>query len=381
MKNYYILAINPGSTSMKMAIYRDEERIAKSQVNYSAEELSPFETVVDQLPLRYKSVRDFIEQQGPELHLSAVVGRGGVIVPVESGAYQVNELMVDRLRNRPLGQHASNLGGILAYQVATQLGIPAYVYDGVTVNEFEPLAYLTGFRDVIRLSRCHALNMRAMAIRAAKEAGSSYSEMNQIVVHMGGGITLSAHRKGRMVDIVLDSEGPFSPERSGRVPLTPLLRYAAAKKIDPAALIKRTRGNGGLVSLLGTNDAREVERRIHQGDQMALLVYETMAYQTAKAVGELAAVLSGKVDQIVLTGAIAYSERFTGLLKDRISFLGKVVCLPGEDELESLSLGTLRVLRGEEKAHIYTQELDEWQEESMLEKALKEFSGEAKGEI
>lgn len=379
MAEHYILAINPGSTSMKMAVYQDEKLKEKYQKSYTAEELAPYEKISDQLDLRYQSVREFLVGLPSEITLSAVVGRGGVIVPVQSGAYRVNELMMDRLQNRPLGQHASNLGGILAYRVAESFGIPAYVYDGVTVNEFEPLAFLTGHKEVIRLSRCHALNMRAMAIRAAKEAGSSYQRMNQIVVHMGGGITLSAHRQGRMVDIVLDSEGPFSPERGGRIPVTPLLRYAVAKGLDPATLIRQTRGSGGLVSLLGTNDAREVERRIGEGDQLALLAYETMAYQTAKAVGELATVLEGKVDQIVLTGAIAYSQMFVDWLRRRIGFLGRVVVIPGEDELEALSLGVLRVLRGEEEEHVYTPELDQWDEKDMIDKALKEFADKKKG--
>lgn len=370
---YYILAINPGSTSMKMAVYRDETLLEKYQVSYSAEELAPFEKISDQEELRFHSVEEFLGKLPPEVKLSAVVGRGGVIAPVESGAYRVNELLRDRLRHRPLGQHASNHGGVLAYRVAEKLDIPAYVYDGVTVSEFEPLAYLTGHRDVVRLSRCHALNMRAMAIRAAIEAGSSYRKINQIVIHMGGGITLSAHRQGRMVDIVLDSEGPFSPERGGRIPVTPLLRYAVAKKLTPGDLLRQTRGSGGLVSLLGTNDAREVERRIQEGDELAKLAYETMAYQTAKAAGELATVLEGKIDQIVLTGAIAYSEMFTGWVRRRIEFLAPVVILPGEDELEALSLGVLRVLRGEEKEHAYTPELDQWEEKTVIEQALAEY--------
>lgn len=373
MGEHIILAINPGSTSMKLALYRGTQRLAEKQVSYTPEELAPYERISDQLELRIRTVRDFLADREEGKGLSAVVGRGGVIVPVESGAYRVNELMVDRLLNRPLGQHASNLGGILAYQIAGEREVPAFVYDGVTVNEFEPLAFLTGYQKVIRLSRCHALNMRAMAIRAAKEAGSSYREMNQIVVHMGGGITLSAHRKGRMVDIVLDSEGPFSPERAGRIPVTPLLRHAAAQKLTPNELIRETRGRGGLVSLLGTNDARKVEERIDQGDTWAKLVYETMAYQTAKGVGEMAAVLKGQVDQIVLTGAIACSKRFVGWLETRIRFLGKVVVLPGEDELEALSLGALRVLSGEEPAHEYTPELDRRSEQELLKLARLEY--------
>ena len=373
MEKELILAINPGSTSMKLGVYRGTEQIARKQVDYTAAELAPYKTISAQLELRARTVEEFLSTLKPYVKLAAAVGRGGVIVPVESGAYQVNELMVDRLLNRPLGQHASNLGGVLAYRVAKPLGIPAYVYDGVTVSELEPLALLTGCREVIRLSRCHALNMRAMAIRAAREAGRSCRELNQIVVHMGGGITMSAHRRGRMVDVVLDSEGPFSPERAGRLPVTPLLRYAAARGLGPEELIRQTRGQGGLVALLGTNDAREVERRILAGDIMARLVYETMACQTSKGVGELAAVLEGQVDQIVLTGAIAWSQMFLSWLIPRIRFLGEVVVLPGEDELEALSQGALRVLRGEETAHPYTPELDRRGESELMELAMAEY--------
>ena len=372
---FFILAINPGSTSTKLALYRDEVEVRRTQVDYSAGELAPFETMMDQMDLRQKSVERFLEEAAlPDGALCAVVGRGGVIPPVKCGAYEVNRRMVDRLMNRPMGQHASNLGGVLAYGTASARGIPAYVYDGVSVGELEPLACLTGFGGLVRQSRCHALNMRAMAIRAARELGRDYHSLTLVVAHVGGGITLSIHRKGRMADVVLDGEGPMTPERAGRVPLSSLINHCMERGIDYKTLMKRIRGGGGLVSLLGTNSALEVERRIDGGDALASLAYETMAYQTAKSIGELATVASGRVDCIVLTGAVAHSRRFTRWVEERVRFIAPVVVLPGEDELEALALGGLRVLRGEEEARQYDERTDGWTMEAALEEALREYA-------
>ncbi|WP_213973969.1 butyrate kinase [Tepidanaerobacter acetatoxydans] len=360
-KVYYILAINPGSTSTKLAIYKNEEMIYKEQINYSAKQITSFNSISQQLDMRENSVREFLNSiQLPLEKLSAVVGRGGVIVPVKSGAYEVNELMLDRLKNRPLGQHASNLGGMIAYNIAKPLGIKAYVYDGVSVSELQPLAYLTGFSGITRQSRCHALNMRAMAIKEAKKIGRNYKDVNLIVAHMGGGITLSVHEKGKMVDVVLDSEGPMTPERAGRLPLSPLIYYCIDHNISYKQLFSKIRGGGGLVSLLGTNDALAVEKMIDNGSKKAALVYETMAYQISKSIGELATVTKGKVDKIVLTGAMAYSKRLTNWITERVQFIADVDIIPGEDELQALSLGVLRVLRGEEEAHIYDEATDSW---------------------
>lgn len=375
--DFYILAINTGSTSTKLAIYRNEKMIFKEQINYSAKQVLSFNSINEQLEMRENSVREFLNSiQLPLEKLSAVVGRGGVIVPVKGGAYEVSELMIDRLKNRPLGQHASNLGGILAYNIAKPLGIKAYVYDGVTVSELHPLAYLTGFSAIMRQSRCHALNMRAMAIKAAEKMGKDYKDLNIIVAHLGGGITLSVHERGKMVDVVLDSEGPMSPERAGRVPLSPLILYCIEHNISFKELFRKTRGGGGLVSLLGTNDALEVEKMIERGNKKAALVYETMAYQIAKSIGELATVTKGKVDKIVLTGAMAYSKLLTDWVTERVQFIADVDIMPGEDELQALALGVLRVLRGEEEAHIYDEATDAWEKNFTMDTVVDLYKRE-----
>jgi butyrate kinase len=347
-----ILAINPGSTSTKIALYDNEKEIFQQNLGHTSEDLAPFKEIADQYQMRKETIAKVLEEQGVKLkELKAVVGRGGILPPVKSGAYRVNEAMVDRLLNRPLAEHASNLGGLIAFEMAESLGIPAYIYDSVAVDELEDIARISGIADIPRKSLSHALNKRAAAIQAAKNAGSDYHDMNLIVAHLGGGITVSVHQKGRMVDIVSDDEGPFSPERAGRVPCYELVKQCYKNDMD--TMVKKIRGKGGLTSYLNTNSAIEVEKRIEKGDEQAKLVYEAMAYQIAKAIGELATVVEGKVDRIVITGGIAYSEMMTGWIKKRVEFIAPVEIIPGENELRSLAMGALRVLKGEEEAIEY----------------------------
>ncbi len=347
-----ILAVNPGSTSTKIACYEDTIPVFKLSVEHPVKEIESFPTIGSQYRLRYEAVMASLAEAGIEpSQLAAVVGRGGLLPPVKSGAYRVNEAMVDRLMNRPVVQHASNLGAIIAWEIARPLGIPAFIYDSVAVDELQELARVTGLAGVRRKSLIHALNMRAAALRCAKEAGKPYPEMNIIVAHLGGGISVSLHSGGKMVDISSDDEGPFSPERAGRIPGKDLvdLCYSNEKPV----VSKMLRGKGGLVSHLGTNDARDVVAMINAGDAKAALVYEAMAYQVSKAVGELATVAKGRVDCIVLTGGMAFEPLFTGWICERVSFIAPVKIFAGENELESLALGALRVLRGEESARDY----------------------------
>ncbi|HET7838838.1 MAG TPA: butyrate kinase [Rectinemataceae bacterium] len=347
-----VLAINPGSTSTKIAVYDETGELFKKNVEHSAAELEQYPRIADQYKMRYEALARTLEESGVSAgELSAVVGRGGLLPPVKSGAYRVNESMVDRLTNRPLVDHASNLGGVLAWHIAQGRGIPAYIYDPVAVDELEDIARLTGLAEVSRKSFSHALNMRATAIKCASALGRPYRELNLIVAHLGGGITLSVHSGGRMVDIVSDDEGPFSPERAGRLPWKDLLELCYAS--DMKTMQKRLRGKGGLVSHLGTNSTLEVEAMIAKGDARAKLVYEALAYQVAKAIGELATVVEGRVDRIALTGGIAHSALMTGWIKRRVAFIAPVEIYPGENELESLANGALRVLRGEEEAREY----------------------------
>ncbi len=349
---YKILAINPGSTSTKIAVYEETKELFKKSIEHSNEEIGKYKNIADQYEMRYEAIINVLKKMNFNVNeLSAVVGRGGLLPPVKSGAYKVNESMVERLAKKPLVEHASNLGAIISNEIAKSLGIPAFIYDSVSVDELDDIARISGMADVKRESFSHTLNMRAVAIKVAEKLGKAYEETNLIVAHLGGGISISVHNKGRIVDIVGDDEGPFSPERAGRVPCKRLIEMCY--KNDKTTMKKKLRGEGGLVSLLGTNSAIEVEKRIENGDEKAKLIYEAMAYGIAKGIGELATVVDGNVDAVIITGGIAYSKIMTEWIKKKVQFIAPVEIVPGENELEALAFGTLRVLKGEEKAHEY----------------------------
>ncbi|SHJ60352.1 butyrate kinase [Dethiosulfatibacter aminovorans DSM 17477] len=353
---YNILAINPGSTSTKIALYEDEKLIQEKNITHSNEEIEKYEKITDQYEMRYSEIMNFLNEINYDVkNLSAVVGRGGLLPPVKSGAYKVNDVMVDVLKNRPVLEHASNLAAIIAYEMAEELGIPSYIYDSVAVDELDDIARYSGMVDIKRKSLSHALNMRATAISTAEEIGKPYTESNIIVAHLGGGMSVSIHKNGKMVDIVSDDEGPFSPERAGRVPCKDLI--SMCYKYDQKTMKAKLRGKGGLISYLGTNDAREVEKMIGEGNKEAAIIYEAMAYQIAKGIGELATVVKGKVDAIAITGGIAYSKMITDWITERVEFIAPVHIHPGENELESLVLGTIRVLDGKEEAREYKEEV------------------------
>lgn len=357
MSKHSILAINPGSTSTKIALYEDTNEILREDIKHSIAELKRYDCISDQYDLRKEAVLSFFENSGYNLHnLSAIVGRGGLLPPVNSGAYLVNEKMVDRLLNRPVVQHASNLGAVIAYDLAVPLGIPAYIYDSVAVDELAPVAKLSGLPEITRKSHVHALNMRAVSVKVASQMERFYYDCNFIVAHLGGGITISAQQKGKMVDIVSDDEGPFSPERAGRVPCKQIIGLCFSGKYSLNDMLRKFGGDGGLAAYLGTVNAIEVEGRIKKCDAKAQEVYYAMSYQIAKGIGEMATVLEGKVDKIILTGGLAYSSLLTQWIKNRVEFIAPVEIVPGENELESLALGALRVLKGEEKAYEYNLE-------------------------
>lgn len=354
---YKILAINPGSTSTKIALYEDEKEIFVKTLEHEAEEIDKYEKIVDQFIMRKDIVVKFLEECGYDIKtLDAVVGRGGMLPPVKAGAYRVNEVMTDRLRNRPLMEHASNLGALIAFEIANSIEKPSYIYDSVKVDELSPIARISGMPLIPRKSTSHVLNSRAMALKAAQKYDRKYSDLNIIVAHMGGGISLSIHEGGRLVDIISDDEGPFSPERAGRVHCRELINLCFSGQYDKKSIMKMFSGNAGLKGYLGTVDAREVERMIDNGNEEARLVYEAMAYQVAKGIGELSTVVKGKVDLIILTGGIAYSKLMTNWIKERVEFIAPVEIMPGENEMESLALGTLRVLKDEELASEYVEQ-------------------------
>ncbi len=351
-----ILVINPGSTSTKIGIFEGEKPLFIEILRHNSEEIKSFKRIFDQYDFRKNVVLEFLKNKNiPPESLTCVVGRGGLIKPLKSGTYIVNERMIEDLKGAKRGEHASNLGAIIAYEIAKPLGIPAYIVDPVVVDEMDDVARISGLKGIERKSIFHALNQKAVARRAAKDLGKKYEEVNLIVAHLGGGISVGAHRKGRVVDVnnALNGDGPFAPERAGGLPTQDLVELCFSGKYTFEEMKKKLAGEGGLVSHLGTSDAREVEKRIKEGDSYAKLVYEAMAYQVSKTIGEMAAVLKGEIDAIVLTGGIAYSEMLTNLIKERVSFLGKILIYPGEDEMEALALGVLRVLRKEEEPKIY----------------------------
>lgn len=354
MSGYRVLAINPGSTSTKIAIYEDVERKYTQNIEHDVEELKKYKSISEQYEMRKEAILSFIEDAGYKMdEFSAIVARGGLLPPVKSGAYIVNEQMVDRLMHRPVAEHASNLGAVIAYEIASSLNISAYIYDSVAVDELEPVAKISGLPEITRRSLVHTLNMRAVAIKTAEKLGGSYSNYSFIVAHLGGGISISAHKNGKMIDIVSDDEGPFSPERAGRVPCTQLVDQCYSGKYTVKEMQKKFRGKGGLAAYLGTVQAKAVEERINNGDKEAEQIYYAMAYQIAKGIGELAVVLKGKVDRIIITGGIAYSSMITNWIKELTQFIAPIEVVPGENELQSLAYGALRVLKGEEIAYKY----------------------------
>lgn len=350
-----ILAINPGSTSTKVAVFEDAELVKETVARHSRQELDACGSVDEQLAMRLSVVERFLEDAGvAPRSLSAVVGRGGLVEPIDSGTYIVNETMLRDLQSTAL-EHAASLGGIIASLLGGREGIPAYVVDPVVVDEMDQFAKLTGLPGIERRSVFHALNQKAVARRCALDMGVVYENSRFIVAHMGGGITVGAHRYGRVIDVndALSGEGPFTPERSGSIPAAELIRMCYSGAYTQQEMLDKVSKSGGMQAYLGTNDLRKCERLIKEGDAYAALVLESMAYQVSKEIGAMVAVLEGRVDAIILTGGLTFSDRFTGCIKQRVSLIAPIMVYPGEDEMRSLVLGALRVLDGEQKALEY----------------------------
>lgn len=356
MKEYRLLTINPGSTSTKIAVFENEKPILSETLRHQSEEISKYKTIMDQYGFRKETILEVLDEKGFDIRtLDAVVGRGGLLKPIESGTYSVNDKMLSDLKSGGLIQHASNLGAVIANEIASSLGIPSFIVDPVVVDEMNELARVSGMADIERKSIFHALNQKAVAKRYSKENGVRYEDINLIVAHLGGGISVGAHQGGRIVDVnnALGGDGPFSPERAGGLPVGQLIKLCFSGQYTEEQIMKKLVGKGGLVAHLGTNDGREVERMIAQGDKKAELVFNAMAYQIAKEIGSCAAVLSGKVDAVILTGGLAYNKTLVEQIAERVKFISKIVVYPGEDEMLALAEGALRVLRGEEVAKEY----------------------------
>lgn len=358
MKRELILTINPGSTSTKVSIFRDEEEIKSNKIYHKDEELKKFKRIIEQYDYRLNLITDWLEKENIQIDsLRAVVGRGGILRPIPGGTYIVTEKMIEDLRIGIGAEHAANLGGILAKGIADKANVPAFIVDPVSVDEFEEVARISGLKEIERKSQIHALNIKAVSYRRAKELNKDLKDLNFIVAHLGGGISVAPVRGGRMIDVNNASEmGPFSPERTGGLPVGDLVRMCYSGKYTFEEMKEKIKGKGGLVSYLGTVDAKEVEKRIADGDKYAKLIYDAMIYQIGKEIGMMATVLKGKVDNIILTGGLAHSEYLVENLKEMISFIAEVIVYPGEDEMKALNQGALRVLNGKEEAKIYERE-------------------------
>jgi len=350
--DYLIFAINPGSTSTKFALYKNETALCNESVEHPHEEIEQFHGLLEQIPFRFAHTLDFLERHGVDARdLSCVMGRGGLLPPVLTGGYKVTQKMLDLILNEQIAPHASNLGAVLASKVAAIGGVDAYIYDAPSANEFPPVATITGMKEVIRKSLCHVLNSRAVSIKYAQSQGKRYEDMNLLVAHLGGGITMSAHQKGRIVESLADDNGPFAPERAGSVPLLDVIDLCYNGQFTKHEMIKKVRGMGGLRALLGTSDGREIARMVESGDEYAALVMEAQAYQIAKGIYLVAPPLAGSIDAIILTGGLANNRFLVKNVEKYVAHMAPVIVIPGELEMEALALGGLRILRGQEAVH------------------------------
>jgi len=354
-KTRHILAINVGSTSTKVAFYRDSERLVQESIAYSAADLARYASLEEQLPLRAEGLRKFIEKNAIDMgKVDLVISRGGLGRPGPAGAYTIDEAMCDDLMQGKYGKHPSALGPSMALALARQYRMPAVVIDPPSTDEFQPLARVSGLPEIERKSAFHALNQKAAARKAAGQLKKRYEEINLVVAHLGGGITIGAHLRGQVIDCTHGlNEGPFSPERAGALPTQDLLDLAQSGRVSPKDLARKLVGQGGLAAYLGTTNAVEVEAAVKKGDAKAELIYRAMAYQIAKDIGAMAAVLWGDIDGVVLTGGLAHSEMLTGWVRQQTEFIAPVFIFPGEDEMEAMAEGSLRILRGEETPREY----------------------------
>lgn len=349
------LIINPGSTSTKIAVFEDEEMLFDKTLRHTVDEISQYDTIFDQKQFRKDIIMECLKEQDFDIKtLDMVVGRGGLVKPIPGGTYKVNDALIEDLKVGPQGQHASNLGGVLAREIADEIGKPSFIVDPVAVDELQPVARISGIPDIQRNSIFHPLNQKAMARRYAKENGKRYEDINVIVAHMGGGVSVGAHKKGRVIDVsnALEGDGAFSPERAGGLPVGPLVRLCYSGKYTEKEMYKRLVGGGGFTAYLGSNDMVEITKKA-ETDENARLILDAFIYQVAKDIGSRAAVLEGKVDAIILTGGIAYGSRVTDAIAKYVDWIAPVVVYPGEDELLALAQGGLRVLNGEEEAKDY----------------------------
>ena len=357
MKKYRIFAINPGSTSTKIALFENEDEIFSVNVTHDAAKLAEFPEIRDQLPYRKETILGEVEKHGETLNgIDAFVGRGGGLVSLEGGTYSVNEQLLEHARVGFTVKHPATLGSQLAYNFAQTYGGKAYVVNPPDVDEFEPLARVSGMADVYRESRIHALNQKEIGIRYASKIGKRYEDINLVIAHIGGGVSVTAHKKGRMVDSndIVNGDGPMAPTRAGSIPATSIVKMCFSGKFTESEMYNRITKNGGFVDHLGTSDVLEVLSCIEKGDAYAKLVFDAMIYQIAKNIGAYATVLKGNVDAILLTGGISRSIYLVDMIRDMAGYIAPISVYAGEFEMEALASGALRILTGQEKLKTYT---------------------------
>ncbi|MFT5875584.1 MAG: butyrate kinase [Clostridium sp.] len=354
----YILAINPGSTSTKLSIFKDKDCVVTSNLTHSADEIKKFKRIYDQKDMRTALILEWLEKENIALEdLIAVVGRGGLLRPMPGGTYEISSKMLDDLKIGYQAEHASNLGGVIAYKIAKKVNIPAFIVDPVAVDEIIDVARISGLPEIPRRSLVHALNIKAVTRRVCTKLHKSFDNSTYVVAHIGGGISVSPVKNGRILDANnANEEGPFSPERTGGLPVGDLAKLAFSGKYTLPQLKKKLTGEGGLVAYLNTNDGRIVDKMIDEGDAKAELILKAMAYQIAKEIGAMATVVCGEIDAIILTGGLAYNTRLTTWIREMVSFIANVELVPGEDEMLALAEGALRIINKEEKAKIYEKE-------------------------
>lgn len=360
MERKYVLAINPGSTSTKVSLFEENKELRTFKIDHKKEELDNYKRIADQYDYRLNLIKDWLHSENIDGgSLKAVVGRGGLLRPMPGGTYIVSDFMIEDLKVGIQGEHASNLGGMLAKGLGDLENIPSFIVDPVAVDEFHEVARISGLNEISRKSLIHALNIKAVAHRRANEVNRDLEDMNLLVAHLGGGISIAPIENGKMIDVNNAKEmGPFSPDRTGGLPMGDIVKMCYSGKYTLDEMKLKVQGEGGLFSYLGTMDGREVEDRINKDDNYSKLIYDAMAYQIAKEIGAYSTVLNGKVDNIILTGGLAYSSYLMEKIKEMVEFIAEVIVYPGEDEMDALNKGALRVINGNEEAKIYETEVD-----------------------
>jgi len=350
-----LLIVNPGSTSTKIGLFEGEISIFEKVLRHQKEELAKYDSIMDQYDFRKAHIVEALQEAGVQVEeLAAVVGMGGLIRPLQGGTYSVNEKMLDDLKAGIQGEHASNLGGIIAYEIAKKINKPSFIVDPVVVDEMDEISRISGHPEFQRRSIFHALNQKATARQYCKEKGKHYHDVNLVVAHLGGGISIGIHEKGRVIDVnnALDGEGPFSPERSGTLPVGDLVSLCFSGKYTLSEVKAMIKGNGGMVAYFDSNNMKDLEERAATESQVKLML-DAMAYQIAKEIAAVSVAVNGKVDAILLTGGICYSDYISEEITKRVSFIAEVKRYPGENELIALAQGALRVLSKEEEAKVY----------------------------